>query len=169
MLMASALSIEAAFALAPISLAGLGCTLAACAGLLVWAPADSRKAQGSPLGQGGAIRIREAIALASMLFVITLLVSYSLRWFGQAGMMLSVAVAGLADAHSSVASLGALFAAGRLPRADLILGVLLAITANSGTRLVVALAAGGWTSGCRVGAALASGLTGAWAAWAWWP
>ena len=169
MLMAAALSIEAAFALAPVAVAGLGCTLAACAGLLARAPTDPMKDVGSTLGQGGAIRIREAIAMASMLFMITLLVSYSQRWFGQAGLMLSVALAGLADAHSSVASLGALFAAGRLPRADLILGVLLAITANSGTRLVVALAAGGWTSGCRVGAALASGLTGAWAAWAWWP
>ena len=169
MLMAAALSIEAAFALAPIAVAGLACTLAACAGLLARAPADARNGEASPLGRGGAIRIREAVALASMLFVVTLAVSYSQRWFGQAGLMTSVTVAGLADAHASVASLAALFAAGRLPRADLILGVLLAITANSGTRFVVALVAGGWATGLRVGAALASGLAGAWAAWAWWP
>ena len=107
--------------------------------------------------------------MALMLFVITLAVSYAQRRFGQTGLMLSVAVTGLADAHSSVASFAALFAGGRSPRADLILGVLLAITANSGTRLVVALAAGGWVNGLRVGAALASGLAGAWTTWAWWP
>ena len=167
--MAGTLSIDAALALAPVAGVGLGCTLAACAGLLALAPADSVKDRGSPLGQREAIRIREAIALALMLFVITLTVSYAQRRFGQAGLMLSVAVTGLADAHSSVASLAALFAGGRLPRADLILGVLLAITANSGTRLVVALAAGGWVNGLRVGAALASGLAGAWTTWAWWP
>ena len=169
MLMAAALSFEAAYALAPIAVAGLACTTAACAGLLAWVPAGSENDQESPLGQGGAIRIYEAVALASMLFVITLSVSYSQRWFGQAGLMLSVTVAGLADAHASVASLAALFTAGRVPRADLVLGVLLAITANSGTRLVVALVAGGRAVGMRVGAALAFGLAGAWAAWAWWP
>ena len=147
----------------------MGCTLAACAGLLAWAPADSVKDPGSPLGQREVIRIREAIAMALMLFVITLAVSYAQRRFGQTGLMLSVAVTGLADAHASVASLAALFAAGQLARADLILGVLLAITANTGTRLVVALASGGWASGLRVGIALASGLAGAWTAWAWWP
>lgn len=135
--------------------------------MLAWAPADSVKDLTSPLGKREAIGIREAIALASMLFVITLAVSYAQRRFGQAGLMLSVAVAGLADAHSSVASLAALFAGGQLTRADLILGALLAITANSGTRLVVALASGGWANGLPVGAALASGLAGAWTAWAW--
>ena len=166
-LMAGALSIDAARALAPVAGTGLGCTLAACAGLLARVPADSTKNPESPLGDRQAIRIREAIALASMLFVITLTVSYAQRWFGQTGLMLSVVVASLADAHSPVASLAALFAEGRLPRADLILGVLLAITANSSTRLVVALATGGLASGLRVGAALVSGLAGAWTAWAW--
>ena len=172
MVMAGALSIDAGLALAPVLGAGLVCTLGACAGLLVWsrAPADvdSVPGQESPLGQSQAVRIREAIALASMLFVITLVVSYAQRAFGQTGLLVSVAVAGLADAHSPVASLTALYSSGRLPRADLVLGVLMAITVNSGTRLVVALAAGGLVNGLRVGAALASGLAGAWAAWLLW-
>ena len=166
-LLAGALSIDAALALTPVAGAGLACTLAACGGLLAWAPKDSAQDPGSPLGHRDAIRIREAIALATMLFVVTLVVSYAQRRFGPIGLMLSVAAAGLADAHSPVASLAALFDHGQLPRADLILGVLLAITANSGTRLVVALGAGGLASGLRVGAALAAGLAGAWTAWAW--
>ena len=103
-----------------------------------------------------------------MLFVITLAVSYAQRRFGQTGLMLSVAVTGLADAHSPVASLTALFAGGRLPRADLVLAVLLAVTANSATRFLVAVAAGGWANGLRVGTALGFGLAGAWGAWRWW-
>ena len=43
---------------------------------------------------------------------------------------------------------------------DLILGVLVAIAANCGTRPVVALVAGGWTSEWCAGAAPASGLVG---------
>ena len=166
-LLAGALSIDAALALTPVAGAGLACTLVACAGLLAWAPTDSAQDSGSPLGHRDAIRIREAIALATMLFVVTLAVSYAQRRFGSIGLMLSVAAAGLADAHSPVASLAALFDRGQLPRAELILGVLLAITANSGTRLVVALGAGGLASVLRVGAALAAGLAGAWTAWAW--
>ena len=166
-LMAGALSIDAAIALVPVAGAGLGCTVSACAGLLAWAPTDSVKDPASPLGRTDAIRVREALALASMLFVITLAVSYAQRRFGQTGLMLSVAMAGLADAHAPVASLAAMFDGGQLPRSDLIVAVLLAITANSGTRLVVALVSGGVASGVRVGAALASGLAGAWIAWAW--
>ena len=166
-LMAGALSVNAALALLPIAGVALGCTVAACGGLLAWAPADSVKDQGSPLGLADAIRLREAVAIGSMLFMITLAVSYAQRRFGQTGLMLSVALAGLADAHAAVASLATLFGAGRLPRGDLTVAVLLAITANSGTRLVVALVAGGSAHGVRVGAALASGLGGAWIAWAW--
>ena len=125
------------------------------------------KDPGSPLGRIDAIRVREAVALASMLFVITLAVSYARRWFGQTGLRLSVAVAGLADAHAPVASLAAMFDGGQLPRSNLIAAVLLAITANSGTRLVVALVSGGMASGIRVGAALTSGLAGAWIARVW--
>lgn len=165
--MAGALSVDAALVLLPITGAGLACTVAACAGLLAWAPTDSPKDPGSALGQTAAIRIREAVATGAMLFVITLAVSYAQRRFGQTGLMLSVALAGLADAHAPVASLATLFGGGQLPRGDLIVAVLLAITANSGTRFVVALVSGGLASGVRVGAALGSGLVGAWATWAW--
>ena len=166
-LMAGALSIDAAIALVPVAGVGLACTVSACAGLLAWAPTDSVKDPASPPWPTDAIRVREALAMASMLFVITLAVSYARHRFGQTGLMLSVAMAGLADAHAPVASLAAMFDGGHLPRSDLIVAVLLAITANSGTRLVVALVSGGVASGVRVGAALASGLAGAWIAWAW--
>ena len=158
--MAGALSVDAALVLLPITGAGLACTVAACAGLLAWAPTDSPKDPGSALGQTAAIRIREAVATGAMLFVITLAVSYAQRRFGQTGLMLSVALAGLADAHAPVASLATLFGGGQLPRGDLIVAVLLAITANSGTRFVVALVSGGLASGVRVGSALGSGLVG---------
>ena len=166
-LMAGALSIDAAIALVPVAGVGLACTVSACAGLLAWAPTDSAKDPASPLGRTDANRVRVTLALASMLFVITLAVSYAQHRFGQTGLMLSVAMAGLADARAPVASLAAMFDGGQLPRSDLIMAVLLAITANSGTRLVVALVSGGLASGVRVGAALASELIGAWIAWAW--
>lgn len=168
LVMAGALSIDAGFALAPVLGAGLACTLVACAALLVWAPVDSSPGRESSLGQGKAVRIWEAIGLASMLFVITLAGSYAQRSFGQTGLLVSVAVAGLADAHSPVALLTSLFSGGRLARSDLVLCVLLAITVNSGTRLGVALAAGGLVNGLRVGATLVAGLAGAWAAWLLW-
>ena len=98
--------------------------------------------------------------MGSMLFVITPTVSYAQRQLEQTGLMLSVALAGLAGAHTPVASLATLFGGRQLPRGDLIVAVLLAITANSGTRLVVALVSGRLASGVRVGSALGSGLVG---------
>ena len=94
----------------------------------------------------------------------TLVVTGARHLFGETGVFASVALAGLADAHAPVASLAALFASGQLEARALVWGVLLAVSANSATRLVTAFVAGGIWYGLRVGAALGIGMGAAWAA-----
>jgi uncharacterized membrane protein (DUF4010 family) len=98
--------------------------------------------------------------------VVTVGVTAAQRAFGVNGLLGSAAVAGLADAHSPVASLTAIYAGGGLSERDLLLGVLLAVSANSVVRLFVALTAGGPRFASRVAPALVLGAAAAWVAWA---
>jgi len=165
LLMSVALSPAAAAALLPAALAGaLG---AAAVGLLpVWSHRSTGDAE-QPERKGSALRPREALAVAAMLAVVAVLVGSAQRRFGDAGLGVSVALAALADAHAPVASLASLHAAGALQAERFVLGVCLAVSANTLTRCTVAAISGGLSYALRVSAALAASLALAWVA-AWW-
>ena len=88
------------------------------------------------------------------------------RSFGALGLYGGTALAALADAHSPVAALGALQAAGTLSAEAVRDGALLAVATNSVSRSVTAFAAGGAAYGSRVALSLLLS-TGAAAAVAW--
>jgi uncharacterized membrane protein (DUF4010 family) len=115
-----------------------------------------------PAQEGGALRPREAIAIALLLAVVALGVGSAQRHFGDTGLNVSIAIASLVDAHAPVASLASLHAAGSLTNHHMVLGVLIAITTNSISRCAVAAFAGGRRYAARVGTALAAGLGAAW-------
>ena len=166
MLMAVALSPSAAGIVAPATLAGLLVALAVGAALLVWSPGPARGAEPATT-QRSALRLRVALLVATLLAVVALAVSQAQRYFGQTGVLASVALSGLADAHAPVASLAALHAAGALTPHELMQGVLYAVSTNCGTRGVVAFVTGGCAFGWRVGTGLAAGLAAAWAGALW--
>lgn len=151
-----ALSPHAAAALAAPAAAGALTTLAAAAALIAGAAGPA-----VPATRGAALRPKEALVVAALLAGVTALVTYAQGAFGTAGAFVGVALAALADAHAPTASLAALFAAGRLGEAALVGGVLLALAANSTSRLVVAFASGGARYGAAVAAALWAGLAAA--------
>ncbi|MDL2337462.1 MAG: DUF4010 domain-containing protein [Pseudomonadota bacterium] len=161
LLMSAALSPGAALAILPMALAGaIGATAIGLLGL------PSRDAAGPadlPPQKGSALRPREALLVALLLGLVALLVGNAQHRFGDAGLMVSIGIAALVDAHAPVASLASLHAAGGMPTNRVVLGVLIAITANSLTRCAVAAVAGGRAYALRVGAALMAGLTVAWA------
>jgi len=61
-----------------------------------------------------------------------------------------------------MASLMALFGAGRIDPANLLMGLMVAISVNAVTRSVVAALAGGWRFGLGVASALALNLAVSW-------
>jgi uncharacterized membrane protein (DUF4010 family) len=170
LLMSAALSLDAAHALLPPAAAGF--VVALIGGLALLANAGQRNAArstGRARSSRSALRMREALLVALVLCIVTLLVSAAQQRFGATGVMASVALAGLADAHSPVASLASLFAAGRLDAHGLVSAVWVTVAANSAMRTVVASVSGGRRFGTHIGAALlvelAAAAGAAWLAW----
>ena len=166
LVLSAALSPRAALALLPAALAGaLGAGV--CGLVLAGRASGLVEKQVPPSEQGSALRPRQAIMVVLMLAGVALLVSTAQSRLGNTAAGIGVALAGLADAHAPIASLAGLHAAGRLPVAQFVGGVLLAISVNSLTRCAVAAVAGGRGYMLRVGAALTAGAALAWLA-AWW-
>lgn len=160
LLMATALAPAALPALLPV--AGLGALGAGAAAFGLLRAASRHTAASEPtLHEQGVLRLREALVIAALLSGVTLLVSAAEQHFGNAGVYAGALLAGLAEAHAPVAAQLALEAAGRIDAHTLQTGTLLAIGANSLTRSVVALLAGGGVFALRVAGALAAGALAA--------
>ena len=153
LMLVAALAPAALPALLPPALAGAA--TAAAAALWAWrrTPAADTEAVQAEQGQGP-LRVREALIVAALLAVVAVGVTWAQQRFGTLGLFGGTALAALADAHAPVAALAALQSAGTLEAATLVLGVLLAVAANSATRSVAAFTAGGR----GYGLALASSL-----------
>ena len=104
---------------------------------------------------------REALVLAALLSGVTLLMSWARAQFGDLGLMGATALAGLLDAHAPLASMAAQHGAGGVDHAVLRSVTWVAIAANSLTRAITALVAGGLRYGLRVAGALLASLVAA--------
>lgn len=162
LVLSAALSPAAAAALLPVALAGAAG--AAAIGLLPLLSRRSHARIEPTSGARSALRPREALAVASALAIVALLVSNAQIRFGDAGLQISVALAALADAHSPIASMASLHAAGKLTVEHFVTGALIAVSANTLTRCTVAVMAGGPAYALRVGGALVLSLALAWTA-----
>jgi uncharacterized membrane protein (DUF4010 family) len=119
-------------------------------------PAPAADADASPARS--ALRPREALTVALLLGGVAVAVGLLQQRFGDAGLGLGVALAGLVDAHAPIASLASLHAAGTLDASAVVASVLLAVACNTLTRCGVALVAGGRRYGLRVAVPLAGSL-----------
>lgn len=153
LVMCTTLAPEVGLLLAPAAVAGaLTC---AAGGVLMSVGSTSTLPAGSPLqASASALKPRAALAVALLLAVVAALVGFAQRQFGETGAGLSAMLAGLADAHAPIAALASLHAAGSLPAHEVVIGVLMALSANTLTRCGVALATGGWPFAWRIGATL---------------
>lgn len=91
----------------------------------------------------GPLRVREALLVAALLTAVTAGVGWARGEFGDAGVLVGVAVSALADAHASIAAVGAMHASQELATPVALLAVLLGVGTNSLTRSVTAFVAGG--------------------------
>ena len=140
-LIVGALSLSLLRALAPGLAAGC---LAAIVVALVASWRSFRQAQddGEAL-PGRAFALRQALVFALVVGAVLLLSAWLNAEFGTRAFELGLAAAGLADTHAPAASAAQLVAAGRIDVATATLGVLVAFSANSVSKLVVATIAGG--------------------------
>jgi uncharacterized membrane protein (DUF4010 family) len=112
----------------------------------------------------GALRLREALLVATLLTGAAVIVSQAGR-LGSMGLMWGTGLAALADAHAPVAGLVSLFASSRIDAAGLQQGVLVAIGVNALTRAAAAVLAGGRSFGLWVALALALNVLTVGLAW----
>jgi uncharacterized membrane protein (DUF4010 family) len=116
---------------------------------------------------GQAFSLSAAIVFAVTLSAV-LLGSAALReWFGEAGAIAAAGLAGFVDTHAPAISIAALVAAGKMSPGDAVIPILVGLSTNTVTKLVVAVTSGGRRFAIRVIPGLILVLAGAWAgAWA---
>ncbi len=93
--------------------------------------------------RGRAFQPGHALAFSATVTTLLLLAAWLERRYGATGALTGIAVGGFADTHSAAASAAALQAKGSIALQDAALGVRLAMTANTASKLVVAWASGG--------------------------
>lgn len=146
-----ALSPPAAMRVLPAAAAGV-VAAAACAALWL-RRSPARLPAATPKGDGP-LRLREALLVALVLSGVSLLVGFAQQGLGNAGVLAAATLGALADAHASVAALGALHAGARIDDTLLARGVLVAVGTNAALRCGVAALAGGRGYGLRVALSL---------------
>jgi uncharacterized membrane protein (DUF4010 family) len=94
---------------------------------------------------GRAFQPGRAIAVAVAITVTLFLAAVLADRYGALGATMGIAVAGFADAHSASASAASLAFTGILTPASAVLAIVLAVSANTLSKMVAALATGGWS------------------------
>ena len=109
--------------------------------------------------------VKTALILAAVIAV-ALIASAALKvWFGQAGLVVASAVAGLADVHASTISVASLAAAGNLSAANAVIPILVAFSVNALSKVVAALVSGGKAFALQVIPGLVIQVTSTWLGW----
>jgi uncharacterized membrane protein (DUF4010 family) len=90
------------------------------------------------LPAGRPFEIRAALTLTAVVSVIMFGSAVLLAFFGERGALIAAAAGGLADAHSAAISMSSLVAAGRLTPAAAVVPILVGVTTNSLTKVVLA-------------------------------
>ena len=148
------LSPSAASTVAPAVLAGASTAL-----LCAWPPWQKARAQvvSAPVqsAQHGPLSLRAACMVAVLLAIASAGVGWAQSAFGSLGLFLGIAVAALADAHSSAGALTTLYNGGKIGPDLILQGILVAVAANSVSRTMVAAVTGGGSYAWRIGLSMA--------------
>ncbi len=150
-------------ALLPSLLAALVTVLAA-AGVSLWFQRGSTvpdPAAGRPFN------LMQAVGFAAILAGVTAGMGVINTYYGTAGASVAAGIAGVFDVHAATASAVSLVAKGTLDPAGAVLPVLIAFSANTGSKLVAAFVSGGRRYGIEVAAGLLCIAAAAWAPFLW--
>jgi len=149
-------------ACAPSLLAG---TAAAIAGVLL--SLRGNFGSDAEIARGRAFNLLHALTFAAALSALTAGMAFLRNHVGGWAVAVSTALAGFFDVHAAAASALSLAASGGAPRAGMLTAVLLALSTNTISKIVAALATGGTAYGLRVLAGLLAVLGALWAPLVW--
>jgi uncharacterized membrane protein (DUF4010 family) len=113
--------------------------------------------------EGHAFSLTTALGFAAVLAVVLLAAAAAQDWFGEAGVLVAASLAGFADTHSAAVSVASLVADNRMQAPQSTIPILAALTTNTVTKMVFAIAAGGRTFSLYVIPGLVLITVAAWA------
>ncbi len=140
----------------------------ACAGVVVTAYGAvftvlALKQQGvEKLPPARAFSLPKALGLAVVLATIMLISAALREAFGETGLVVGAAIAGLADTHATAVSVAALVASGKMPAPDAAIPILAALSTNTISKIVVVSTSGSSAFATRVLPGLIFLIVGAW-------
>lgn len=156
----AAASLPTLRALAPALIAG-GCAAALYGAVFTVQALKSAEPQAA--ASDSVFSIKTALVLAATMAAMLVAAAALKEWYGEAGVLMGAAVSGLVDAHSAAISVASLAAAGKLAPQDAALPIMLAVTSNTASKLIMALGAGTPAFSLRIAPGLFLVLAAAWA------
>jgi uncharacterized membrane protein (DUF4010 family) len=114
---------------------------------------------------GEAFNFKVAALFAFTLTVILIAAAALRAWFGETGLVAGAALAGLADAHSAAVSVASLVASGKMPVGDASVPILVGLTTNSMTKIILAMTIGSKAFALRVVPGIVIVLAATWVGW----
>lgn len=153
----------------PACLGELAWPLGAAGGMAVaygaiFAVRAARSTAAGTMATGRAFDLKTAAIFAAVVSSVMLGAALVDAQFGERGLAVAAAAAGFADTHSPAASVAALVASGRITASASALPILLALTANTITKAVLAAVGGGRRFALQVIPGLVLVIAGAWLA-----
>jgi len=115
--------------------------------------------------RGRAFSAKSAIVFGAMLTMILLVSKASEEWFGASGVIVTTTLAGLVNVDPAAISVATLASAGKMTPTETALPILLALSANTITKAILCIYAGGYRFALRVVPGLALVLLAAWTGW----
>lgn len=144
----------------------IGAAVPFLSGLSLWRKPSSGVVAGHelPTDGGQVLRPIEALKVSALLVAGAVLVQWAHTTFPDAGLLLGVGVAAIADAHAPMAALLSMHRADGITDVELVQGLILAIGVNSVTRTSAAWLAGGarYAMGLALPFVLSLAAAGAW-------
>jgi len=117
--------------------------------------------------KGRAFSLKSALLFAVTVAVVLLASAAAESYFGERGLIVAAAIAGIVDAHASAISLATMVSAGQVRPTDALIPILLALSTNTTSKLIVAGVSGGRRFFLRVGPGVVLVALGAWAPLLW--
>ena len=121
-----------------------------------------RDSSGEVDERGQAFSLKTAFLFAAMLSGVLLASTALNEWFGAKGVVVAATVAGFVDTHSAAISVATLVGAGKMTATDAALPVLIALSTNTITKVVICIFAGGAGFALRVIPGLVLVILAAW-------
>lgn len=117
--------------------------------------------------RGRAFNLVYAVGFAVLLSAVTAAMAYLTHRFGQLALPVTATLAGFFDVHAAAASVLSVASTATLPRTGVVMAVLMAFVANTTSKMVAAVSAGGLAYGARVSAGLILVALAMWAPLLW--